>query len=195
MRDDFIKYYAKCLDVFVETNKTLDNIQRACHTSADSGLVVDAILILKKSAQCVDQARKDINRALDILQRIACVHAAHTDANSLKGELGTGYGNASEQWLLPDREKEPETYAALMRAIGIPEEHVRNALIRPSFSGVSELATQLAEEGKPLPPGLEHVRRVPKFSFTVRPRVDLDELARKYLGVNDADSIDADNPF
>lgn len=130
--------------------------------------VVDAVYVLKRSREIVDDTRKEINKCLDFIERIGCMIALQNEGH-LEGDLAKGSGNVKQQPAIPNREDEPDKYFALMDALGIPRELSENRAIKPSFRGIGEFVEKLGAEGKPMPDGLQHARQV--SSYTVHARL------------------------
>lgn len=175
-----ITLYARYSALHRDTAMLLDGIESACKATPLPGPSVDATFVLKKLSALADAMRKDANRALEIAMRVGCLHAAQSADNRVQGELSQGYGDAAQEYILPDREKNPEEYRKLMGALGL-ESVAENPLVKPSWSAVGELVSQRAREGLGLTPGMEAAKLVPKFRLNVRPRagVDIDALANQ----------------
>lgn len=158
---------------------TLRNHVEAACRSMDGGTIVDATYVLKRTSELADETRKEIDRTLVLVQKLGCLAVMHTTDDKLHGQIANGYGKSGQELIVPDKDKNPNEYLALMRAIGVTEEMAANPYIKPSWKDVAEFTSKLAEEGKPIPPGLEHVQHTTKFTVvaTAKRGSDIDEVA------------------
>lgn len=172
--ENLLRTYGRVTKMHSDLVMLLDSVQQHARTDLNPGAVVDAVFILKKIEQFLESTRKEVTKALEMTQKVGCLLAMQSN-NSIRGEIANGYGESSQKMLIPDREKEPQQYAALMKALGAPMLDT----IRPSFSGVEAFVTGLAAEGKPMPAGLEHCRTIPKFTIRARANsgIDIDSIA------------------
>ena len=180
IRDDLIKMYCDVKRMHEQMQGLLANVKMEANLM-DPSIIVDATYVLKRANEYIDGTRKDVNRALEHVQKLGCMIVMQQSDNKLVGEIASGYAQTKETPALPDREKNPEAYFELMAAMGVPDELANSGLIKPSFTGVGNFATKLAEDGIPLPSGLRHATMISSYTVAARAKagIDLDVLASK----------------
>lgn len=91
------------------------------------------------------------------------------NAGYIQGKLAKGYPNVRAIPLLPKRTTDPEGFAALMTHLGIPETIWKERVVDIHWPGFCEYVTTLAENGLPVPPGIDPGSMHPRFSVSTRP--------------------------
>ncbi len=84
----------------------------------------------------------------------------------IEGELATGTPDVTLQAKLP--KQGTDEFYQLLDFLKIPRGMAGNSCFKLSWGGMAELVTQLAEDGRPLPPGVE--KSWPLYSTTFRRR-------------------------
>lgn len=141
-------------------------------TIADPALLMDTIYVLKQAHKHYDDARKEINKQLERLQKLGCLAMASMPEPRLEGQWATGTPSVTEQPYMPDR-SDPG-YPEFMRALGATEEQLELGALKPSFTGLQEYMGKLAEQGKPVPGPLKSARLIKRFTVVTRSKKVLD---------------------
>ena len=141
-------------------------------THGDPALLMDAIYALKQTAKHAEDVRKELNKALERLQKLGCLAMAQLPEPKLSGEWATGSPDITEQPYMPA--PSDESYAAFMGALGVNDELLQRGTVKPSFSGVQNLIANAATEGKPIPPALKSAKLIKKFTVVARSKHVID---------------------
>ena len=91
---------------------------------------------------------------------------------------------------MPSKKKDPVAYAALMDHLGITGDVAEHDAARLHWPGMMAMVTALAEQGKPLPPGIDPNSQYPQYSVTKLKKRDID------LGIGEPEKgVPDDIPF
>lgn len=178
---ELIDFYGAACSVWQSTYLAAKAIREEAprHSLED---LADQALVLKKVLERVEDARAEINKALDVMSQIACLRwTARGDGKPIHGELCTATPNTGVAPPSFKRRDDPEKYDALMRYLGFSEQAIETEIARPHWPSMQQLLSRLGAEGRPLPECLEGVELRNTYSLTCRCRsgVDLDELVHE----------------
>jgi len=148
-------------------------------TMSSQGELADTALAMREAARYFKDALKEVEKIRELAERLACLlwlkdavgDPIHTDHVSATPQVKT---MAS----VPKRSTQPEQHAALMQWLGVPD-HLWAAdgpeVVRVHWPSFVELLTTNAEQGKPLPDGIDPDKTYPRYSLTMRRKKDVDE--------------------
>jgi len=154
--------------------------------------LVNLVHVSREISKLANDLRKEADGIVHILEQIVCVvHLTQGQGKPIRASLATGSPSMKLSVKLPHRERNPEEFEALMNYFGIELSSLTDKAVRPHWPAICEIVSVLAEEGKPLPPGIDPENTYPTYSLVIRSKRDLDELlvnfekAYKELGKED----------
>jgi len=136
------------------------------------GDLVDLAYVYRSIAAIADDTRKECTALMELAERMACMRwvTEHTNdpeaAKAIHGELAVGVPDLKMMASLPKPSTKPAEYKALMMWLGVPAD--MHMLVRPHWPALTDLLTQLAAEGKPLPPGVDANKTYPVYRLLLR---------------------------
>lgn len=139
---------------------------------------VDVGFLLREIAACADDLKKEVNHVKELLERVICIKWIANSLNDVSkagpihGELATGSPDVKQAAVLPRQKDDPEGYDAFIKRIGVMGAARKFALVRPHWPTVIEYLSRLAEQGKPLPPGINVDKAYPVYRVTFRRKGD-----------------------
>lgn len=131
--------------------------------------------MLRQIHESLDESRKEVKSRLSMVEMQICAYHTHrvlmgkTKEASTWGNFASAEPNVGQQPKLPKRGT-PE-YVEFMSYLKIPEELIAGDQppLSLSWEGMCEFISKRAEEGNPLPPGIE--KTYPVFRATFRRRI------------------------
>jgi len=180
-----IQTYERVRRVYVDTYKLLstvrDEVRGSQYALED---MVNVIYVLRELSRLFNDIRKETDGVLHIFENVCCAmyvmlyQNSPEKSNPIRASLATGTPRLTVGVTLPKERSDPEKYYELMKYFGIPAEALKNKLIKSHWPGICEYVSQLAEEGKPLPPGINPDKTYPMYSIAIRAFQQLDDLVR-----------------
>ena len=154
--------------------------------------LVNLVHVSREISKLANDLRKEADGIVYILEQVVCVvYLTQAEGKPIRASLATGSPSMKLSVKLPHRERNPEEFEALMNYFGIELSSLTDRAVRPHWPAICEIVSVLAEEGKPLPPGINPENTYPTYSLVIRSKRDLDELlvnfekAYKELGKED----------
>jgi len=183
-----IKKYTLMKGVYLETYKLLteirDEVQSHTYTLTD---MTNMLYVLREISKFADDLRKEIDGIASILEKVICaLYIVKNLDDPIRASLVTGSPTIRQGVKLPKQSKDPDKYNELMAHFGISHDVAESNLVRPHWPGVCQYATTLAEEGKPLPPGINPEDTYSVYSVRLTIIKNLDELIHSLEQVNEA---------
>ena len=179
----FIDTYGKVKEayntVYLLLSTIRDNVRKNKYTLED---MVSLIYVMRELSRLFNDIRKEADGVTHIFENVCCAKyvMTHQDcpekSDPIRSPLATGTPRVTLGVTLPKERHDPERYYELMRYFGIPVEALKDKLIKGHWPGICERVSQLAEEGKPLPPGIKPDDTYPVYSIIIRAFHELDEL-------------------
>lgn len=144
---------------------------------------VDIAFLLREMADYLDDLRKEMNKVRVIIEKVTCMRWMQTSLNddptksaqSIQGDLAVGTPHLKMAATLPNRHKDPEAYVKFMNQIGVSGEALKRDMVRVHWPLVIDYFTDLSEQGKPLPNGIDTSRTYPLYSLRLRERKEEDD--------------------
>jgi hypothetical protein len=146
--------------------------------------MVNFIYVMREIARLADDLRKEANGIGQMFENVACALYVKQNQNSpdkadpIRAALATGTPKLTLGAKLPHEKRDPEKYIALMTHFGIGPEALEKRVVKAYWPGICEQISQLAEQGKPLPPGINPDDTYPTYKVTIKIRKVLDEVLR-----------------
>lgn len=153
--------------------RQLQELKKLCAVERDMKELADISYALLKSEQALVDLAKEIRMFKEIVDKSLCalwVQSGNPDP--IRTEYVTASPGVKMMASLPRHNSDPERYAALMKYLGVKAEFSQGVdgkdLVRPHWPGFVEHLTQLAEQGKPLPPGIDADKTYPVYQVSLR---------------------------
>lgn len=138
----------------------------------------DVIYFVKQMFDVFEDLKKEAGAMRELFDNILCaVYVSSGTAakeRSVKGNIATATPDLKVQATCPSFTKEPTRYGMLMKALGVPESTIQLGLLTVHWPRMVEYCTELTQQGKPLPDGIDPDNTKPKYSTSVRKRTDVD---------------------
>ena len=142
--------------------KTLRTQVEKCN---DMKELADTVYALRECYKLTDDARKLIDNIKGLAERLACIIWIKTsEGDKIETDYCIGTPKVKQITSVPKRGT--EDYALLMDFLEIPD--TGEEVVRFHWPGLTEHLTRLAEEGKPLPPGIDPSKTYAGYSLSVR---------------------------
>jgi hypothetical protein len=175
--------------LYLKTYKLLctlrDELKDQQYTLED---VVSLLYVMRSVSKYANDLRKEADGIGSMFENVCCVlwmaqhQNAPEQADPIRTALATGTPRINMGVKLPKQSDDPEAFKALMSYFGVSESAVNAQAVKLHWPGICEHLTQLAEDGKPLPPGISADRTYPTYGVTIRANQDLDELIERFKG-------------
>lgn len=150
----------------------------------DLPYLADVIYLCKQARDLAHDMRKELDAFINVAEKITSLLWAQGDGETIHGAIATGVPQPGVALSPPTKSGKPEEYAALMRAMGVPEEWWGGEcdVLRPHFPGLEDYATKTLAEGGNLPPAFAALKQTPRFTVTSRKHrdVDVDVMCKQY---------------
>lgn len=180
MKEHIQQLYDEVLELRAKVQMALAVETDALQKEARLGELADIAYAASQMETLFDDSRKECKRLRETSERLACLYwMRRGNTDPIRTPWVTASPNMSQFASCPRRRVEPEAYAALMNHLGIPEDvwQREEELVRPHFPGWVAYLTELAEAGKPLPPGIDPNKVYHKYSLRLRPKKGVNEDA------------------
>lgn len=131
----------------------------------------DLLYFLKKTAEMLDDLRKEFNSSAELLANIIAsvhIHQANTET-SVRGGIALATPTYRTAPRIPSATKEPLRYAAILRGLGVTnEEVIEKGVLGFHWPRMVEWLSELAAQGKPNPEGIDPEDTEPVYGATSR---------------------------
>lgn len=180
-----LEYFTAIRDLHVRTYahlmKIQDDLKAGKYTLVD---MVNFLCIFRETSRLSDDIRKELDGSSGLMEKICCAMYITQCSNGqmrpepIRTGLATGTPVVRMGARLPSRRDEPEHFAALMKYLGVDDSAIATDVVRPHWPGIVASLTQLAADGKPLPPGVDTSATYPVYTVTIRCCRALEEVVR-----------------
>lgn len=157
-----------------------DTVQDTRNGALDIGGMADAALLLKRILGQMDDARKEVNKAIAQLESTACLlYAQMGQGGPIRGEICRASVRPGMEPPTLKREENPELHTEIMKYFGFSQESAEKELARLHWPNVESHMADLMASGKPLPDCLKGLSLKSTFKLTCscQSGIDLDVLA------------------
>lgn len=175
---NLLKEYSKIKGVYLTCYSQLATIRDETKEGTYSmEELVNLVYISREISKLTNDLRKETDGIVHILEQVACVvHLTRSEGKPIRASLATGSPSMKLSVNIPHRERNPEDFEALMNYFGIDLNSITDRAVRPHWPAICEMVSVLAEEGKPLPPGINPDKTYPTYTLRITAKRDLDEL-------------------
>jgi hypothetical protein len=159
-----------------EIYRELSQLKEQSLKCGDMQELADRAYALRDMHKYVDDLRKELDQTKSVCERIACLlWAKDSEGDPIRTDHCTASPKIKYMASLPSRTRDPEAYANLMGHLGIPDGLLPEDVVRPHWPGFVNYMTRLAEEGLPLPEGIDVDKTYPVYSLTIRGKKGVNE--------------------
>ena len=173
--------YLSCYELLVNLR---DDLRTGKYKVED---IVNFIYVMREISKLTNDLRKETDGISHMFENTACMlYTVAKKTDPIRASLATGSPDVKLGVKIPNREREPEKFYALMNFFDVPSDALEKKVTKPHWPGICEQVSIMAEEGKPLPPGLDPDDTYPTYRVTIRGLQDIDELIES---INDLHGI------
>lgn len=193
-----ITEYDKMKKVYLSCYETLsiirDELRAGKYQLTD---MVNFIYVMRELSKFADDLRKEADGIMHMFENMTC--AVYTTQNTLgpiRASLATGTPDLKLGVKIPNQRRDPEKFQKMMAYFGVSDSAVADRLVKPYWPGICEHVSILAEEGKPLPPGIDPENTYPTYKVRIKMIANLDEVMNqinKILKETDGKEVEACN--
>lgn len=151
------------------TYSTLQDLIDAIRSTSDVKELADLAFALREISKLADDIRKVANAAKETAEKICCAIAIRDgDCDTIRTKYVTATPNVKMMADLPRRKREPERWRELMIGLGVPEDALdgERPVVDVNWKGFVDHISDLAEQGKPLPPGIDPGKTYPVYELS-----------------------------
>lgn len=152
-----------------EMYKKLKKLEEATRRCSDMKEQADMAFAMRECIKLLDDTVKGARKIKETAEKIGCaLWVKDGDGSSIKTPYCTATPKIRMIASLPSKRHNPEQYLKMMEHLGINPELCKEDtdVVRPHWPGLMDHITALAEQGKPLPPGISLSDTYPQYSFT-----------------------------
>lgn len=134
----------------------------------------DLAFLMREISNMMDHLRKETADRRRMLDRIMCIvwtkQCEEDDSvtRSIHGELATATPKIKMAANVPSPKNDPKGYQLLCEHFGLDSVAIEEGLMRVHWPSLTEHISQLAEDGLPLPPGVNIESMKPVYSTTLK---------------------------
>lgn len=186
MITEALALYRECERFHLALTKMIVELESkviACGSIPDQA---DAALVAREAAKAMEHCGKQLRKLEYLSTQVCCALWASMPGagGKIKTEYCTASPSVSPKPVIPSYTKNKEKYAEAMRGLGVPEAVIDSGLLSFHWMRVCEHVGSLAEQGLPLPPGINVADTAPKFTLNAR--------SNGKLGRLESDALDSD---
>jgi hypothetical protein len=159
--------------------RLLSNLEAATKKGIDLKTMADTAYYCREVDKLLQDLKVHANRVRKLAQDIGClVWAQIGKEEPIRTEYCTASPKVKMMASLPHHKRQPEQYRELMAYMGLDPKlwDCEEPAVKLSFNGMIDVLTQAAEDGKPLPPGVEPDKTYPVYDFHMLSKKGIDEV-------------------
>lgn len=181
MYDNAIRVYELCKELHEEIYKLRAPMFDAIKVEGDLSEVADFVYATREALRFIDEIKKDLRKANEVAQLLGCVKWTEAgNEEPIRTDNCIGSPKVRMTAKIPSRNKEPEAFEELMRALEIPEALWVSDSVRLHWPGFVDYLSELMSQGKQLPSGIDPASKYPVFTLEVRKVRDMDEVLQEH---------------
>ena len=162
------------LDCYQHLSRIRDQIKANMYNTNE---IVNFIYVMRDIAKFAEDLKKEANGVEQIAVNVACaIWITKESSEPIRGALATGTPNIKIAAAIPNQRREPEAFEALMVSLGVDPKAVVNGTVKPYWPGIMEHISSLAEQGLPLPAGIDINKTYTQYKMRITPYKGLDEV-------------------
>lgn len=178
-----VKEYGKMKKVYLSCYELLSILRDELRISKyELKDMVNFIYVIREISRLADDLRKEADGIGHMFENVLCaVYVTANETGPIRASLATGTPDLKLGVKVPNQKREPERFQKLMTHFGISKEVISARVVKPYWPGICEQVSRLAEEGKPLPPGINPDDTYPTYKVRVKMIQNLDELMKSVV--------------
>jgi hypothetical protein len=181
MLEILLKRFRATKKLYSDVYGEIVQINRQVGNTIDVGKLADIAIVCRETAKLLADLDKEYRKTQELCERLGCMlwvsMSDEGNAETVRGKLCTATPDLKMTATLPSQKQEPEKYAQFMDSLGVPKELYERGVVQTYWPRLVDYITNLAENGKPLPPGVDVEKTRPQYRFILRLKkgVDLTE--------------------
>ena len=175
MHDKIKAFYAQVDQVHSDLFAQLLRLEEELKTETSIEELADWTLVMREANAHLDQLASKTRAMQDTAVKMGCAifcvlpdNHKYVQKQAIKTAYCTAKPDLKYCASIPNQKKDPEKYYALTDYLGIHREHAEKRTVRVHWPTFVDLITELTQEGKPLPPGIDATATYPVYKMTVR---------------------------
>ena len=175
---NLIEEYAKMKRIYLSCYGLLSTLRDELRAGKyELNDMVNVIHVMREISKLTNDLRKEADGIMHIFENATCViYVSLNETELIRASLATGSPNLKLGVKVPNRNNEPERFYKLMNFFKVPMSSFEERVIKPHWPGICEQISILAEEGKPLPPGINPEDTYPTYTVRITSVRDIDTL-------------------
>lgn len=166
MLNKFKELYKIAFEAHNELSQALYNVEAGLDSESAED-VADANLVLDEITKLMEDLRKQAFAKTVLTNKLLCLRWLQiADGEPIRTKVCSYSPRVIHMPKIPSHKKEPEAYAAVCRYFGLSDETIENRTFQPHWPSLLKRVEELAEEGKPLPAGLDKQPTYPEYRVT-----------------------------
>lgn len=167
--DEFKELYRRLLSCHMLVEENMSDLRDQLQNQPTLGDLADADYAISRCAELADNIKSKVRKLEELSQQIVCLRwMMQDDGEPIRTDHVTCSPRMTTMGRLPSKHKEPEKYEAALKALGVSDEAVKGDLFRVHWPSLVYYMESLAEEGKPLPEGIDYKSTYPVYKCTRR---------------------------
>lgn len=134
---------------------------------------IDHIYALSEASKKIDTIRKTLDKLNEQLQDYVSMVLFARHKKSYSTEFATGTRRSAQNPRIPTMKSDPENYIKLMRYFGIPDDAIKNEILRPHWPSLREYLSYCMSQGLPIPDGLDVAKLEPRNTISIRSKKEI----------------------
>jgi hypothetical protein len=165
-----------------EITEKMQKLKQVISMTKNMEELADIGLCLKDSQSYLDDLKSDNFKLLEVVNKVIGALWVQAGVDEpIRTDCVTASPKLQICATVPSRHKQPEEYAALMQHFGVAEEYWNTPKGTPPaiqiyWPGFVEYTSMLAEQAKPLPPGIDPSKTYSVYNVTYRATRDFSNL-------------------
>jgi hypothetical protein len=168
-------YYTAMMAAYATWQEVHTRYVRELEKETDIKSLADSVYMLKELQKILEDMESKVRGTVTVAERVFCiVWAKSEDFDSVRTEHCTATAKIKQSASLPKKGTE-EYIRLLSEFFKVPKELVELDAVRPHWPGVTDLLTELAASGRPLPAGIDPTKVYHVYSVLIRKKKGITE--------------------
>jgi hypothetical protein len=179
MLENLLAQFRKVKSAYRELYADLSMLNKRVQTTRSPEDLADYAIVCRETAKLLSDLDKEYRKTQEMCERLGCMIAVtQGDVDIIRAKLCTGTPDLKMIATLPSQKLDPENYAKFMKSLGVSEELYETGVMQLYWPRVVDYLTKLAENGKPMPAGIDMEKTRPQYRLMLRLKkgVELDEI-------------------
>lgn len=177
----------RCVELFktvktahAATYRLIKMLMADLQSTGDVRETADMVYAAKDAQKFAEDTVKELRGLIELVEKVTCIlYVKAGSLDVLRTDHCTATPRVGMMASLPRRKTDFESYKKLMDFLKVPENlwHLPEGERGPvdfDWKGITQLLTDRAEQGLPLPPGIDPSKTYPVYRVTCHPRKEVD---------------------